>query len=352
MKLMKAYMLAFLLLSAIFQGSGGLRVVVIGDSVDRFMVEDWCVRHGGRLITQADTRVDNATDPVVSFLHHRFKENGARHNAWEFRVCHCAEYRVNVSFVMNKCGVRTNPPYWTPIRTMAGVEKELKNSKSVRQTVDISIGPALRALGHAAVLGGHVHAVLLQSNFWDLSVLRDTILDYGYDPSVTPPDYVAPEPVGVSGYVPPPPPPADVVDRWVDGWGRNASHLMAAVRHRVRADVYFWRESTDFSVATMGAWNDDIANSTKLLMDVRAWEETERSGYELVPVSRVDDHHGIRRRDMLHPSVSAAAALFQYELRFIRSRIPGEQGQAETKGEAKGEAKGEGTDKGHVVVPL
>jgi hypothetical protein len=337
MKLMRVFIFVFALLLAIFQGAGGLRMVVIGDSVDRFMVEDWCVRHRGRLITQAETRVNNATDPVVSFLHHRFKDHGARHNAWEFRVCHSAEYRVNVSFVMNKCGVRTNPPYWTPIRTMAGVEKELRSSMSVRQTVDISIGPALRALATAEVLGGHVHAVLLQSNFWDLSVLRDTMLDYGYDPRVTPPDYVAPEPLGASGYVPPPPPPADVVGRWVDGWGRNASHLMAAVRHCVRADAYFWRESTDFSLATHGAWNDDVANATKLLMDVRAWKETERSGYELIPVSRVSDHRGIRRRDMLHPSVSAAVALFQYELRFIRSRIPEEQEQGEGKGEGKGE---------------
>ena len=274
-----------------------LRVVVIGDSVDRYMVEAWCVANNGTLVTEANLRTDfSENNGTLAFLRHRFRDLTFRHNAWEFRVCQAPLMRTNVSFVMNKCGVSTNGPFWTPIRTTKGIETELETSKSVKETLQISLGPALHALSHAKVLGGAPDAVILQSAFWDLGRLKDTLVPYGRSPQGQP-----------------------QLGRWVRGWLANATMLMAAVQEEVFATAYFWREATVFGIAA-GEWNNKQAHAALVQMRKVISPYTEKRGYTFVPVvSKVSGSH--QRRDLLHPSPTAALQMFAFALQFVKNHL-------------------------------
>ena len=72
--------------------SRALRVMVIGDSVDRYMVSDWCVENNGILYTDKTMNKFTALNELMSPHSRRFK-------SWEFRTCIALSRGINISYV-------------------------------------------------------------------------------------------------------------------------------------------------------------------------------------------------------------------------------------------------------------
>ena len=206
-----------------------LRVMVIGDSVDRYMVSDWCLENGGILYTDKTMNTFPALNQLMSPLSRRFK-------SWEFRTCISLSRGINISYVFNRIGVRTQEPFYMPLTTVAGLnEKEkslLKNSNSQEKSIMITIGPALKALSDPKILGGEVEAVFLHSGFWDLSKRVDV---KGQDNGVV------------------------AMGDWIDSWYNNATILMSLIQKRYpKANFFGWRYLSDFTIAHSAPKNSNI----------------------------------------------------------------------------------------------
>lgn len=304
MKFKAIYTLGTIILAFLSLSTFALRLMIIGDSVDRMMVEDWCSSRNTTVITDKNIETSHTTakyNETIAFLKQRFARSHHRFNAWEFRVCYAHHADVNISFVMNKCGVQVKGPFWMPLRTMQGIESQLQDSESVATTMEVSIGTAVDTLSSPEVLGGSVDALILHSTFWDLGRLSETLLPYGGN-----------------------------LSQWANGWAHNASELMRSVRRRVPAQVYLWRQSTTFRIVQPPAWHTRTAHNAKQLLDARVPEILATHGYELVSVTKVKGHNILR--DFLHPGRIVASRMFAYELQVAKNCVSRFANGASTKG--------------------
>ena len=283
--------------------SRALRVMVIGDSVDRYMVSDWCVENNGILYTDKTMNKFTALNELMSPHSRRFK-------SWEFRTCIALSRGINISYVFNRIGVRTREPFYMPITTVAGLNEEqkllLKNSNSQEKSIMITIGPALKALTNPKVLGGPVEAVFLHSGFWDLSKrVNITVSNEKGDGHVV----------------------AKAMDKWIDNWYNNASILMSLMQKQYPEAHYFgWRYASDFSIAhhshlAARNWHDLMAHKLKDKMNqkIKLLKDTnDSSGLNNLRSKRqykILDHRLLHspsaRRDPLHLSRPACVQIFE-----------------------------------------
>jgi len=271
-----------------------LRIVIIGDSVDRYMVEDWC----GHSITNGNLYSDRCLwdeefmeKPFCKKLQSFFEAEGIapgifpplkkRFRAWEFRICDALETRgIILSYVFNKCGTGSNGPFWMPVQTLGGIEDKVVESRSVKQTFDISIAPVLRIISNKAILGGSANAVLLHSLFWDLG---------GFFLNKNPFDHTK---LGRQNFK--------------QSWNFNITQLMEVTRNFLPdAKFYGFRTANDFTVNNK-EWHNYESYLLLQEMNKEIYKFAGRSGYTVL------DKWGIcRRRDFLHPSADCLVWFFE-----------------------------------------
>ena len=150
-------------------------LLLIGDSVDRYLVSDYCkARNANYCATIQDFggkyTITNCTTKgsyplplsgLFSFTKRIFP--------WSVVFCEDFKEGVTVGFLFNTQGVSPCPPWFWPAKSMCGLENKNFDDYNVEQTFDIAQGPAVVPLRQA--FGGEIHALLLNSVFWDIGRL-------------------------------------------------------------------------------------------------------------------------------------------------------------------------------------
>lgn len=270
------------------------RLLLIGDSVDRYLVIDWCSAGAAagqcKLFTEASREATNASSPATVW--DLMKVHGRRRKAYEIRVCECWQKRVMVTYVANKFGVKANGPWHSPIATMAGAETELaaSSNKTLLETFSIGLFPVFAALEKAA--GGPPHGIMFSSVFWDLS---------------------HPDPEGIREKQP---------NLWLKGWETNVSLAMQLIQTYYPSDFnmtnygrlhsckrhYMWRTANHFRIVPPTShpfWATSHADLLRKEMNNRSAALCEERGFAWIDFTK----QRIRLRDSLHPDSSSLLPL-------------------------------------------
>jgi hypothetical protein len=85
------------------------RILLIGDSVDRYSIEDWCNAYKYNIIKGGDKTITNGTYPNTVFNY--FGNYHERNRAWEVRICENHSKQVIIGFIFNKIGVKPSGIY-------------------------------------------------------------------------------------------------------------------------------------------------------------------------------------------------------------------------------------------------
>src|SRR5687767_7475922 len=79
-----------------------LRLLIIGDSVDRLLVNDWCSAYNANIHLETSPHPTNHSSHTV---HKVFEPFNKRLRSWEIRICENYHSNIYVSMIANKHGV-------------------------------------------------------------------------------------------------------------------------------------------------------------------------------------------------------------------------------------------------------
>lgn len=262
--------------SVVLRTNGYLRLIVIGDSVDRYMVQDWCSFVEGHIHTEISrARTNHTGDSNVIDLFYPYR---SRHRSWEIRICENYKGKVYVSMIANKFGVKNYPPWHMPLRTMSGLESILSTQTfTLSELFNIGMAPAAVPINRAT--GGEPHGVLLNSAFWDLSHPdKDNIRTEANK------------------------------ENWLNSWERNVTDLMQIIKRTFPNTTYFaWHTGNNFATVPEGAhWNTRFALDLLHKMNAASEDIAKRNGYDWIDFAR---HYKVVRRDVLHPTAPSLIKL-------------------------------------------
>ena len=292
-----------------------LRLLIIGDSVDRYAIEDWCAKSNNNsyLFTERSSLATLASSNTVQDL---LKPFGQRRKAWEIRVCErqilSTGRVIYVAFLFNKLGVKPRPFWHTPLATMGGLARyDFHNtSESFRVGIAPAVVPIVKAMG------GQPHGVLLNSVFWDLSHLyKEMEATYIRENSNSTTTENAKD-TDTSKFVPKR---SNIDDEeWLGEWFKNASLLMEVVKETFPHSSWFgWRRANTFHPVVKGHWNTFGALRQLLQMEKRVPELCEKGGYELISFSVKSSQ--VSLRDVMHPTSQYLIELLDLALKKTNS---------------------------------
>jgi hypothetical protein len=164
--------------------SSSLRVLFIGDSIDRYLLHDWCHATNGHDCQSVDEAgpamkpfycTTNASHPTP--LYNLF-HNSKKAFSWEISVCDNLKQNITLGILFNKQGVSPYPPWFHPQKSHLESEDYAihRPDKTVRDLFHHFLQPALPGLFTA--LGGPPQAISINSCFWDIA----RMLHYGGTP--------------------------------------------------------------------------------------------------------------------------------------------------------------------------
>lgn len=295
-----------------------LTLLIIGDSVDRYMVEDWC-KHRSRGYLHTERTKQPLLFYAKTSLHEVLKPQGMRRKSWEVRICeHVAPNgSMSVVFIANKFGVKPQPPWHSPIATMSGFEAELTGKNySQSELFRIALMPGVEALRRAVSADGSFHGILLSSSFWDLS---------------------HPDPTGRR---------LNNGTNWVAEWASNVSTLMRTVRGALPgAQWYGWHTMNMFHVVQTAPavqksieagqavqrpnrfvmkprWNTKHARNLLVQMNAVSQSICRENNYDWIDyhtnITNKNRHH---LRDDLHPKAEVLVELLDVVIRAVFASI-------------------------------
>lgn len=99
---------------AYIDSSDYIRLLIIGDSVDRYMVEDWCSNYQGVIMSERSFTAPNLTKTTqaLTTVHQELKKFGMRRKAWDIRICDSSEKKIIIATIHNKFGVKPVGPWY------------------------------------------------------------------------------------------------------------------------------------------------------------------------------------------------------------------------------------------------
>jgi hypothetical protein len=251
-----------------------LRLLVIGDSVDRYMIQDWCKYNNGHMHFEASNYKTNHTNGLT--VREIFEPHKSRFRSWEIRVCENYERRIYVSMVSNKFGVKPFPPWHMPLRTESGLESIFRTQNfTLPKLFNLAIVPAFEPIEKST--GGYPHGVMLSTTFWDLS--HPDIHNVRTKENKL---------------------------NWLNSWQRNVTILMQTVRASFPRTKYFaWHTANRFSI-NPSHWNTPFANELLLAMNGRSRNIANASGYDWIDFY---NYQSLALRDYLHPTAESLIRL-------------------------------------------
>lgn len=257
-----------------------IRIVLIGDSVERCAVEDWCRKYNGTLMN--DYASLDFIDSSMT-LDKLLKPYNQRRKAWEIRLCDASlSKNIIMATVCNKFGVKPQPPWHRPLMTSASLTIANFTGFQVSDIFRVGIKPALDILTKA--MGGPSHGIMLNSAFWDLS---------------------HPDPENRRRL--------NRAD-WLQSWAKNLTSLMSVVKNHYRnADTsYFaWRKASKPTVDA-SHWNTLYAHELLVDMNILSEEVARNQSFDVL------DFYKVVLRDHLHPAPVSTIPLCD---RFIRNTL-------------------------------
>lgn len=280
-----------------------LNILLIGDSVDRFMVTDYCkAQHanlcattqefsGKFLLTNCTSRGSGASVALSSLF--QFSE---RIFPWSVVMCDDFEQDISVGFLFNTQGVSPHPPWFWPAKSSVGLDdlEMMLNNYSVSQTFQAAQGPAIAPLLQG--FGGHVDAVLVNSCFWDIGRLVTGELGRRGGREVCSNSALR--------------------EQYVASWSRNTSSLLDAIHgYFPRAKWRGWRTANYISNAIPSCRNNlvsEINQASHLLMKKLRWQWLDFSSFPGVADNMRDSHH---------PNSNVTATFMHKVIKKIRKEI-------------------------------
>jgi len=155
-------------------------IQLVGDSVDRFMIDDWCEDHkedGSVLLFGQQPSGDfgqwSYMGQVDETLEKLFKSsNVGAWKTWQGRICVVQKLGITAAFVFNPKGVDTQGPWWHQdvFERWNASLCDLGNPTPDCHDHSLYLGPALRAIQARTQLTPH--ATVFSSNAWDVDRLR------------------------------------------------------------------------------------------------------------------------------------------------------------------------------------
>ena len=157
-----------------------IRVLVIGDSVDRNAVIDYCYTEAGILCQVARSCHLNDTVPykTKNFTEHF---TNSKYTQAGIKMCFVERLNAIVGFVFNHNGVANRPfcgdltPNRCAYNSPDVVDYYMNNSHSLplplENFVNLSLSHTVKTM--VTLMGGKFHGVLMQSSLWDLQRLQE-----------------------------------------------------------------------------------------------------------------------------------------------------------------------------------
>jgi hypothetical protein len=205
------------------ESSGFLRILSIGDSIDRYLLHDWCEETGGKYCRSYDEngwiwKPTNCTShgshptPVFDLFKHTM-----RVYSWEIAICDNLAMNISLGFLFNMQGVSPYPPWFNQQKSHFGIEsyKLPDPNKSARDAFNNFQLPAIPHLIKA--LGGPPAAISINSYLWDSGRM---LANGGFNTCNS----------------------TSARHEWVHSWVRNASDLVDAIHEAVPSARWLgWR---------------------------------------------------------------------------------------------------------------
>jgi hypothetical protein len=190
-----------------------LRVLSIGDSIDRYLIHDWCVNSGGNFCKSFDENgwiwkptncTSNSSNPRS--VYSLFK-NTMRVYSWEISICDNFSENVTLGFLFNMQGVSPYPPWFNQHKSHFGIESyQMLSNNTAKDAFNHFQLPAFPNLFRA--LGGRPQAISINSYLWDTG----RMLAYGGFETCNS---------------------TSKRHEWVHSWIKNASDLVDAIHEAV-----------------------------------------------------------------------------------------------------------------------
>lgn len=250
------------------------RILLMGDSVDRYSVEDWCRKYSGNIITDRsdDGTIFNKSLTLDSLL----KFYPRRSRSWELRICDAVSSRnVILAFIFNKIGVKAQPPWHCPIMTTSGLESISFSNVSLLEALTLAVSPGLGILN--TMLAENPNGILINSVFWDLS---------------------HPDPGNFRNNE----------STWIRSWSNNITSLMNFMTAEYKDAVWFgWRAGNKFkTVGESEHWNTRHALQLLNAMNSLSKDVAARNGYDWLEFPS-----DVRLHDNIHPAPPATVRLIE-----------------------------------------
>jgi hypothetical protein len=153
-----------------------LRILSLGDSIDRNLLLDWCDWKKGRLcqavagkagVFRPTSCASDRSHPIP--LYDLFPRKILL-SSWEISICDDHDSNVTLGLLFNKQGVSPYPPWHHP-KFLEMEDYDLSQPKTVKHLFNYFLRPALPGLLQA--LGGPPHAISINSCLWDLAHVFD-----------------------------------------------------------------------------------------------------------------------------------------------------------------------------------
>jgi hypothetical protein len=156
--------------------SGSLRILTIGDSTDRYNLQDFCDKFNGFACNVYNETCKPSTLHPETI--HAFFNFSASRDAWAIEICETNKPDIKLVFLFERTGVLPYCPWhWA----QPGSEEYCEFSKSRN---DLTMRDAFPALYGSAMprlfqlLGGYPHAVVFQSHLWDVAKTFDKLMNH------------------------------------------------------------------------------------------------------------------------------------------------------------------------------
>ena len=270
------------------------RALMIGDSIDRFAVVDWCIQQDG-IICEPNREPDFLrnednfpTDDYIvknkrlcnSFLFGTNKTFTEVFSSLKFvytRVCYDLRNKVVLGFLFNHLGVRTKR------HCLAHHNSDLIKSSDEHMEhstfIGLTILPAVLKL--KVVMGGGFHGVSIHSGFWDVSREHECMRKGYFE--IKSEDKL----------------------KWILGWMHDAGKLIAAIKSSVictNVTWIGWRTANDIIPCYKNqGWNTVDARNILKSMNLGIPMVADALGIELINYDKFEPLDIRKMRDSIHP---------------------------------------------------
>lgn len=264
-----------------------IRILIIGDSVDRYAVKDWCHENSGIICTPDRNHSEISCKAILSLEGNVARNFSAfqRLKSWDMTFCFSKKRSIIMLSMLNALGV--TPQLHCKESNNVGMEGfEITKRYNYDTFLNQSIFAILPTVESA--LNGKFNGIMIHSSFHDVQRL---VQCSGFDM--------------ISKHE------EDRVD-WVQNWLSDALHFVHVVKRRYYGPSQWvgWRTANKIAtkVGWKNYWFNEIGENLLFHMGNVANKISELNGIDLIDYGSFPNI-SVNMRDHVHPSASAGVML-------------------------------------------